>query len=95
MPRKERALQLAASSPDRTLSEKPEPPADLWDALDRIEATDHQPRFDGFTIEEYAARYKVPNRTAQSRLRRYVLAGVLEQGWKFFENWTRVYRSAK
>lgn len=97
MPRNQRVVQLTAREADRAMKPKlqiakPEPPSNLWDAMDKIEATDHQPRFDGFTAEQYAERYELPLATAQSRLARMVKQGTLEIGWKRYKSWARVYR---
>lgn len=72
---------------------KPQPPDDLWEKMDKIVAEDHQPRFKGFTVVEYAERYGIPRATADTALGRKLEKGEVERGWdKQNRSWCRVFR---
>lgn len=75
---------------------KPKPPADLWEQMDKVQAADHQPRFQGFTIYECAKRYGILPRTVTSKMRNMIERGTVEQGWRrTTKHWLRVYRFKK
>lgn len=51
------------------------------DAINREHEFDAQD--DGFSIQEYADRYKLPRGTAEKRLKRLVAVGALVQGSRY------------
>jgi len=84
MPHPERALQTSPYSDNAPvaaeqrrkqerinarLDGKPEPPADLWEQLDRIKSNAKPQRPPGsFTVNDYAARYKISRSSALRQL---------------------------
>jgi predicted ArsR family transcriptional regulator len=63
---------------------------DFLAQMDRIHAsvgyTENDP---GFTVHEYAERYRLTNHAAQGRLQRMVSSGLLVMGWKRSERGRR------
>jgi hypothetical protein len=53
----------------------------------RVDAINRQHEFDaadgGFTVAEYASRYKLPRGTAEKRLKRLVAVGALVEGNRY------------
>jgi Fic family protein len=55
-----------------------------WQRVDAINRQhEYDVQDDGFTVEEYASRYKLPRGTAEKRLKRLVAVGALVQGSRY------------
>ena len=55
-----------------------------WQRVDAINRQhEYDVQDDGFSIQEYADRYKVPRGTAEKRLKRLVAVGALVQGSRY------------
>lgn len=79
MPRHKRNLQVTTSPNNISLDVKPEPPEDLWQRLGALtKPTGFRPP-NSFTVEEFAVRYMIPNRTARDRINYLVRKGVLDR----------------
>lgn len=82
MPNHKRAVQAAPSRDDSAVKDKPEPPPDLWDEVDRLNEKfdlSFQPEISGFTYHDYAKKYGLTRSGAVVRLMLLVEAGELNK----------------
>lgn len=88
-----RTLQFATGSGDEVV--KPEPPENLWDAMDAILAEERvQMNDEGCTHAEFARRYGLTEDQARHQCGRLAAKGRLISGWRTLSNGrtVRVFR---
>ena len=83
MPRSERII-FSSADKDESPRLRPEPPADLWDQLEALNAEasrKEQPRrpADSFTTKEYADKFGVSEPTAGRRIRKMIAGGDVQR----------------
>ena len=66
----------------------------IWKQMDSLHAeTGYQREDDGFTVREYAERYRLSNDGADGRLRKLEQQGKLVRGWSIRSGYrVKVYR---
>ena len=83
MPRSQGAV-LTTTREGELIRVRPEPPADLWDQLEALNAEasrKEQPRrpADSFTTKEYGEKFNVSDATALRRIRKMIAAGQVQR----------------
>lgn len=74
MSRNKKAVPATDTPPDTSIDEKPTPPADLWEQMDKVheDYLKQKNLITGFTSDDYATRYNVGKSTARKQLNQMV-----------------------
>lgn len=80
---KKRVVQSPASQADRVVADKPQPPENFWESMDKLHETrGFAIRNDpGFTLEEYCIKYGCARTSGHNRLAHLASEGLLIRGW--------------